>query len=124
MQSIEVLPVVLDGGAIMSLKPAHAGSFIIGWPAGAKPDRTAQDGLKRVGLTAHVLHSTSWRHAGNEVVLTYLAVLPPGYQLPESWEAVPVTHVEVARGGTTTPPTDHRRRAGAGARVTPPRVAD
>jgi hypothetical protein len=104
MQAIEVLPVSLVDGAIVSLKPAHADSFVVGWPAGAKPEETAANALGMLGLAARVLHSTSWRHAGNEVVLTYLAVVAPGYGLPDSWEARPVGHTELARGDVTTPP--------------------
>ena len=104
MQAIEVLPVALEGGAIVSLKPAHADSFVVGWPAGAKPEETAAQVLGMLGLTPQVLHSTSWRHAGTEVVLTYLAVLDPGCALPDSWVATPVAHTELARGDETTPP--------------------
>jgi hypothetical protein len=104
MQAIEVLPVALVDGAIVSLKPAHAASFVVGWPAGAKPEETAANALAIVNLTPRVLHSTSWRHAGNEVVLTYLAVLAPGCALPDSWEVRAVAHTELARGGETTPP--------------------
>ena len=104
MQSIEVLPVALAGGAIISLRPDCADSFIVGWPAGAKPEEVAALAVKGLGLSPVVLHSTSWRHAGNEVVLTYLAVLEPAYELPQSWEAGPARHAELARGDATTPP--------------------
>lgn len=104
MQAIEVLPVALADSAIVGLKPSHADSFVVGWPAGAKPEEVASKALKTLGLTAEVLHSTSWRHAGNEVVLTYLAVVSPDYALPESWEAAPVQHAALARGDVTTPP--------------------
>jgi hypothetical protein len=104
MQSIELLPVALADGAIVSLRPDCADSFIVGWPAGAKPEDTAIAALHGLGLKPHVLHSTSWRHAGNEVVLTYLAVLAPDYELPESWETRSVGHAELARGDVTTPP--------------------
>ena len=104
MQSIEILPVTLASGEIVGLKPDCAESFIIGWPAGAKPEQAAVSALEGLGLRPEVLHSTSWRHAQNEVVLTYLAVLSPGYRLPESWEAGPVGRVELARGEVATPP--------------------
>ena len=104
MQAIEVLPVALVDGEILGLRPSHAESFVVGWPAGARPEEVAASALRLLGLHATVLHSTSWRHAGNEVVLTYLAVVEPGYVLPDSWEAAPVRHAELARGDTTTPP--------------------
>lgn len=104
MQGIEVLPVALVNGEIIGLKPAHADSFVVGWPAGGKPEVAAAAALRLLGLEATVLHSTSWRHAGNEVVLTYLAVVEPDFTLPASWEATPVHHAELARGDTTAPP--------------------
>jgi hypothetical protein len=102
MQSIELLPVALVDGRIVCLKPAHADSFLVGWPAGAKPEDTAAGALRRLGLQPQVLHSTSWRHAGNEVVLTYLAVVAP--DLPPSWETTAVSHTELARGDVAAPP--------------------
>ena len=104
MQALEVLPVALVDGSIVSLRPAHADSFVVGWPAGAKPEVIAANALRMLGLEAVVLHSTSWRHANAEVVLTYLAVVAPGFTLPDSWEAIPVLHAELARGDTTAPP--------------------
>ena len=104
MQSIELLPVSLVDERIVTLKPEHAGSFVVGWPAGAKPEDVATAALHLLGLEAQVMHSTSWRHAGNEVVLTFLAVVPPGFTLPRSWQVAPVTHTELARGDVTTPP--------------------
>lgn len=104
MQAIEVLPVMLKDGRIMSLRPQHADSFVVGWPAGDKPEVVTARTIEWLGLTPVVLHSTSWRHSGSEVVLTYLVVVAPTDTLPESWMATPVGHVELARGDTTTPP--------------------
>src|SRR5690242_15336338 len=77
MQAIEILPVTLRDGHILSLRPDCADSFVVGWPAGARPDDVATGALARLGLAPVVLHSTSWRHDGVEVVLTYLAVVAP-----------------------------------------------
>src|SRR6266545_5905607 len=97
MQAIEVLPVAVRDGSIVAFQPQHADSFIVGWPAGAKPDEVAARALQDLGLTPQVLHSTSWRHSGGEVVLTYLTVVSSGSSTPESWRAVPVRHAELAR---------------------------
>lgn len=75
MQAIEILPVVLRDGQPFSLRPEHAESFVVGWPAGARPEEVAARAIERLGMQLSVLHSTSWRHAGREVVLTYLAVV-------------------------------------------------
>jgi hypothetical protein len=104
MQAIEVLTVVLDRGRLEVLRPDCADSFIVGWPAGEKPEQVASAALRTLGLEPLVLHSTSWRHSGSEVVLTYLAVIDAGATLPPSWEAQPIAHVELARGDATAPP--------------------
>ncbi len=104
MQSIEILPVALGKGRLISLRPDCADSFLIGWPAGRKPEEVAARAIESLGFRPVVLHSTSWRHAETEVVLTYLAVVAADYALPDSWETAPVTRAELARGDTTTPP--------------------
>jgi hypothetical protein len=105
MQAIEVLVVILGPeGRPVALQPDCADSFVVGWPAGAKPEVVAAGALHQLGLAPRVLHSTSWRHSGAEVVLTYLAVVPAGATPPESWLAVPIAHAELARGEATAPP--------------------
>ena len=104
MQAIERLPVALCDGQHLALRPKHGESFIVGWPAGARPEEIAARGLQQLGMEAIVLHSTSWRHDGTEVVLTYLAVVSPAADPPPSWEAEPITHAELARGDATAPP--------------------
>ncbi len=105
MQAIEILPVRRDADGLVSLTPEHADSFVVGWPAGRKPEEVASEALHRLGLLPLVLHSTSWRHSGGEVVLTYIAVVSEGAAAPVSWLARPVEHAELARGGAVTPPT-------------------
>jgi hypothetical protein len=104
MQAIEVLPVMHIEGALLSLQPEHAPSFIVGWPAGQKPEQIAVRALARLNLRPLVLHSTSWRHSDGEVVLTYLAVVPADSPTPDSWQKLPVERKELARGGVETPP--------------------
>jgi hypothetical protein len=104
MQAIEILPVCLQDSTILRFKPDCADSLIVGWPAGAQPEVVAAKAVRGLGLGPLVLHSTSWRHAGGEVVLTYLAVVTSDVVAPESWVIEPVAHVELARGGATTPP--------------------
>ena len=94
MQAIEILPVALDGDRLVCLRPDCADSFIIGWPAGARPEEVAARAIEALGFRPIVLHSTSWRHTGSEVVLTYLAVVEAAGNLPESWEVAPVGHSE------------------------------
>jgi hypothetical protein len=104
MQAIEVLPVELRAGRIVSLRPDCADSLVVGWPAGARPEDVAASALRQLGLDPLVLHSTSWRHGGGEVILTYLAVIGPSGDPPADWEAIPVERAGLARGDATAPP--------------------
>ena len=105
MQAIEILPVSLPDGHIWSMCPDHADSFVLGWPAGARPEEVAAQAMVQLGMEPIVLHSTSWRHAGKEVVLTYVAVVPPDSVPPQSWQTVEVARSELARGDATAPPS-------------------
>jgi hypothetical protein len=104
MQTLEILPVTNRRGELLSFRPCHADSFIIGWPAGEHPQEVATKALDKLRLRPRVLHSTSWRQAGAEVVMTYLAVVPPTSRPPESWEEQTISHTEIARGGAIEPP--------------------
>lgn len=105
MQGLEVLPVLLRDGRLFAMRPDHADSFVLGWPAGKKPEEVAEQAMALLGMEPLVLHSTSWRHAGKEVVLTYIAVVPPDSAPPPSWHIVDVSHAELARGDATAPPS-------------------
>ena len=105
MQAIEILPVSLRHGYIWSLHPEHADSFVLGWPAGARPEEVATQAVVQLGLEPIVLHSTSWRHVDKEVVLTYIAVVPPDSVPPPSWQIAEVARSDLARGGATAPPS-------------------
>ena len=105
MQAIEVLPVSLRNGRLWSMSPEHADSFVLGWPAGAKPDEVAAQAMVQLGMEPVVLHSTSWRQADKEVVLTYIAVVPPDSNAPLSWKLEEVGRAELARGDATAPPS-------------------
>ena len=104
MQAIEILPVAYGDGRVVYLKPEHAESLVVGWPAGAKPEEIGLRALERLDLEPIVLHSTSWRHAGTEAILTYLTVVSPAFEMPRSWVKIPVGRAELARGDTTAPP--------------------
>ena len=107
MQSLEILPVFLRAGLVCWLRPEHAGSLRLGWPASAQPARVVTDALAVYGIVPRLVHSTSWRHEGQQVVLTYVAVLAaeraprePGGPLVSRQ----LGRVELARGDATTPP--------------------
>lgn len=104
MQAIEILPVTLRDGLLLSLRPDCADSFIVGWSAGARPEEITVQAMRQLGLQPIMVHSTSWRHADPEVVLTYLAVVAMSGGPPPSWEAAPIMRAELARGDATAPP--------------------
>ena len=57
MQSIEILPVSLRQGLLWSLRPEHADSFVVGWPAGARPEEVAAQAMVYLGMEHNGLHS-------------------------------------------------------------------
>ena len=61
--------------------------------------------MVQLGMEPVVLHSTSWRHADTEVVLTCIAVVPPDSVPPPSWQIVEVAHSDLERGDATAPPS-------------------
>ena len=72
---------------------------------GKRPEEVAEQAMTMLGMQPLVLHSTSWRQAEGEVVLTYIAVVPPDSAPPPSWQIVDVSHAELARGDATAPPS-------------------
>jgi hypothetical protein len=50
-----------------------------------------------------VVHSTSWRRTRDAVVLSFVAVIPPG--LVGSMASLPLARAELARGSATEAPT-------------------
>ncbi len=103
-QELELLIVAHASDEVVSLHPVHAPSLQIGWG----PGRTAEDiltsALARYGLSPIVLHSTSWRRAGDQVVLTYLAVVEASEPVNPNLTAEPVARTELARGAATSAP--------------------
>ncbi len=104
MQAIEILPVAMRDGGIWYFAPEHADSFVVGWPAGEKPEVVAARAVEQLQMKPLILHSTSWRHAGTEVVLTYLCVVEPTATTPKSWRTAPMARAELARGDVIAPP--------------------
>ena len=105
-QTIEILPVFVADAGLIWLKPIHADSLRIGLRPTAKPGDVAVETLQWYELTPRVVHSTSWRSEDARVVLTYVAVVEPAFELPpESLVTVAVRRVDLARGETLGPPS-------------------
>ena len=103
-QTLELLIVHLDGGRILSLRPIHAPTLQVGWAPGTPADVVLTRALQRYGLEPRILHSTSWRHDGEHVVLTYLAVVDQPAEQNAYLATEPVTRMDLARGSATAAP--------------------
>lgn len=104
-QTLEVLPVGLEDGALFWMKPIHADSLRVGLGPSATPADTVLDVLKWYPLEPLVVHSTSWRHEDGRVILTYVAAIAPPHELPaDSLVQVPVQRAELARGEAMAAP--------------------
>jgi hypothetical protein len=106
-QSLEVLILTRRADELVWLKPVHADSLHVGVPPSTTPGDVVLETLRWYALAPRVVHSTSWRHDGGRLVLTYLAVVEPPDDLPpDTLEAVPVARTDLARGDATAPPSD------------------
>ena len=104
-QTLEVLPIGLGEDGLFWMKPVHGDSLRVGLASSARPSDVVLDLLKWYPLTALVVHSTSWRHEQDRVILTYVAAIePPGDLARDSLVSLPVRRAELARGGATTAP--------------------
>lgn len=104
VQALELLVVHRGPEGIVRLRPVHAASLQLGWPPGTTADAVLTAALARYGLEARVLHSTSWRHDGDHVVLTYLAVVDSPEGGNPNLTPEPVRRTGLARGAATAAP--------------------
>jgi hypothetical protein len=105
-QSLEAVFVCRRDDRIWNLRPIHAPSLRLGWGPGIEPGSVVIAAATRYDLRPLVVHSTSWRHEGDRLVLTYLAVVEPPEVLSEYLTAEPVGRADLARGDTLAPPSD------------------
>lgn len=105
-QALEVLPVGIDEDGLFWMKPIHADSLRVGLGPSAKPHEAVIEVLRWYPLQPVVVHSTSWRHEGGRVILTYVAVIaPPAGLPPDSLVKLPIGRAELARGEAMAAPT-------------------
>jgi hypothetical protein len=103
-QTLELLLVTRPASGILTLRPQHASSLQLGWRPGVAATDVLATAISRYRLQARVLHSTSWRHDGDHVVLTYLAVVETPEALDGNLVAEPVSRADLARGAAASAP--------------------
>jgi hypothetical protein len=105
-QSLETLFVCLRADMARHLRPIHAPTLRLGWAPGPDPGRIVLDASDRYDLTPLLVHSTSWHHEGDRLVLTYVVAVERPDHLSEYLTEEPVVRADLARGDALGPPTD------------------
>jgi hypothetical protein len=102
--SLEAVVLYLDRGGIRQLSPRGAPTVRAPWDPDLDPHEAIVDVVAELGLTPFMVHSTSWRAAGAEILLTFLVAVEPPERVPDAYDSVLVTRAELARGNPTGPP--------------------
>src|SRR5262245_58370515 len=97
VQSIESLFVYRADGGLRALRPFHADSLWLGLAPGSSAADVVVNAAARYGLRPLVVHSTSWRQAGDRLVLTYLAIVERPEPLSSYLLDEPVSRSDLAR---------------------------
>ena len=105
-QSLEALFVCLRDDGAHHLRPVHAPTLRLGWGPDHEPGRIVVDTATRYGLSPLLVHSTSWRHEGDRLILTYVAAVAPPDEVTAYLTEEPVIRADLARGDALGPPTD------------------
>src|SRR5262245_37251972 len=103
-QTLELLVVYLASDGAHLLRPIHAQTLRLGWGKSQQPAQIVLGAVRRYGLTPLLLHSTSWRHEPERVVLTYIAAVEPPVAPSAYLADEPVVRTELARGDALGPP--------------------
>jgi hypothetical protein len=98
-RSLEIFFVCLVDGKPWVLQPIHADSLMVGWSPDAQPGAVVVEAAKRYGLEPVLVHSTSWRVAGDRLVLTYIAIVPSPHDPGPHLAMRPIVRADLARGG-------------------------
>jgi hypothetical protein len=105
-QSLEALFVYLGDDGAHYLRPIHAETLRVGWPADQQPGEIVAIAARRYSLKPLLVHSTSWRLDGARVVLTYLVAVERPEALNENLADEPVARADLARGDAMAPPPE------------------
>ncbi len=105
-QSLEALFVYLADDGAHHLRPIHASSLRVGWPAQRQPGDIVAVAAGRYGLVPLLVHSTSWRFEDGRIVLTYVVAVERPGDLNENLIDEPVSRADLARGDAMGPPPE------------------
>jgi hypothetical protein len=104
--SLEAIVLSLDGDGILHVSPHGRETVRAPWDPDLDPTEAIVDAVASLGLAPLMVHSTSWRIVRRKLLLTFLVVVEPPSQLPDTFEVERVTRTELARGGPTAGPSD------------------
>jgi pimeloyl-ACP methyl ester carboxylesterase len=104
--AVEIIPVYLDGGRIFRYAPDSSDSWCVSFDPARHPGEVAVTELNRLGCAPIVVHSTSWRLQQEELVLTYLAVLPTPFASANGFQSIAVQARDLAVGTPTGAPDE------------------
>ncbi len=101
--SFEAVVLYLDDVGIRHLSPHGRQTIQVPWDPDLDPHEVVVDSVAELGLMPVMVHSTSWRVVDQLILLTFLVVVEPPTQIPDTWDVELVTRAELARGRATGP---------------------
>jgi hypothetical protein len=104
--SLEAVVLFLDDGGIQHLSPHGSQTVRVPWDPDFDPHEVIVDAVAGLGLTPIMVHSTSWRIVGQQILLTFLVAVEPPKHVPDTYEVQLVTRAQLARGRATGPPPE------------------
>jgi hypothetical protein len=102
--ALEAIVLFLGEVGIQHVFPHGRETVRATWDPDLDPAESIVDAVAALGLVPMMVHSTSWRVVGREVLLTFLVIVEAPPALPPSYELEPVSRAELARGHATASP--------------------
>jgi hypothetical protein len=102
--ALEAIVLCLTPEGIRHLAPHGRETVRAGWEPALDPTETIVETVAALGLAPTMAHSTSWRIADQQVLLTFLVVVDAPAEPPGAYDSDLVARVELARGHAAGPP--------------------
>jgi hypothetical protein len=103
---LEAIVLYLDEEGIRQVVPHGRETVLARWDPDLDPTESVVDAVAALGVSPLMVHSTSWRVIGREIVLTFLVVVEPPTGVPATFAVELVRRVELARSRATGPPPE------------------